>query len=55
MEVIIKLFGQNVGECLTLINGSDANHIYVMTDADERQIEIDIDQLKMALKKMTAR
>jgi hypothetical protein len=55
MEVMIKCWGKNENEHLTIINGSDDKHIYVTTDSDQRQIEINIEELKLALRKMTAK
>jgi hypothetical protein len=55
VEVRIKIWGKNAGEFVDILNGSDEQHIYITTDSDERQIEINLDELKLALRKMTCK
>lgn len=55
IEVVIKVWGTEPGTFIEILNGTDENMIFIQTDADKRQIEISINDLKLALKKMVAK
>lgn len=56
IEVKIRLFAHDIelGGYLDLVNGIDG-YVIVTTDCDERQIMINIEHLKLALRKMTCK
>lgn len=55
IEVKIRIFSiDNDGPYMDLINGTEGN-VIIHSDIDERGMQINIEQLKLALRKITAK
>ena len=52
MQITIKIFGRQSDDYILITNGSDDKHVYFVTEIDQRQIEINIEDFMLALRKM---
>ena len=59
IEVKIRIFEESIGDShkksyIEFLNGDDGN-VYISTDIDQRDLSFNIEQIRLALKKMMAK